>query len=278
MKPGPLAVAAALLAVLPESALGTVPATEGSFERGRDALAHGRLNDAIVELERSSDLGMRDQNLSFNRGLAYLGRAESGNGREGDFGQAAAGFREAMLLGDDSEETREALDQVRHEISRRRAQKGLDPVVVRPALGRALAQLLPENVWSVAALVSSLGFAVGLALQRRGDDSPRSLAGRITTYAGFLLLLVSSAFAWYASRSRQEEKEAVVITTEAAILDEKGVRGTSRALDVDASAIPEGASIFVVEQRGRLARVHWGSTEAWVEIGQLRFIDRDLEL
>jgi hypothetical protein len=43
-------------------------------------------------------------------------------------------------------------------------------------------------------------------------------------------------------------------------------------------AIPEGASVFVVEQRGRLVRVHWGSTEAWIEIGQLRFVDRDLEL
>lgn len=272
------AIVVALIATLAATAEGSPADARAPFERGRDALVEGRLNDAIAELERASDLGMRDAHLSFNRGLAYLGRAESGHAREGDFGQAAAGFREAQLLGDDSDETAHALDRVRHEISRRRAQKELDPVVVRPALGRALSQLLPENAWATLALLASLALGVGLSLERRGDDSPRSLAGKVTAHVATLLLVVSLGFVWLGSQTRKNEKEAVVVTTEAPILDEKGSRGTSRALDVDATAIPEGASVFVVEQRGRLVRVHWGSTEAWVEIGQLRLVDQDLEL
>jgi hypothetical protein len=255
-----------------------------TFARGREALGAGRYNDAIAEFERLSDLGERDANASFNRALSYLGRAETGRRREGDLGQAAAGFREAALLGDASPETENALERVRHVISRERAQRGQDPVVVRPALGRAVLQVVPEAVWAVAALVASLTLAVGLLLRGREKTAPRALTGDVATYAGGLLLLTTSVVGWFVAQNRSGEKEAVVISTDAPMLDETGVRQKSRALDQDAAAIPEGASVFVaqqrgrVEQRGRLVRVYWGSTEAWLEIGQLRFIDRDLEL
>lgn len=62
------------------------------------------------------------------------------------------------------------------------------------------------------------------------------------------------------------------------MLDEAGARQKSRALDQDTTTIPEGASIFVGEQRGRLVQVYWGTTEAWLELGQLRVVARDLEL
>jgi hypothetical protein len=248
-----------------------------AFERGAAALTGGRFNEAIVELERLSDRGIRDPNASFNRALAYLGRAESGSPREGDLGQAAAGFREAMVLGDTSAQTERALERVRHLISRQRASRGLDPVVVRPALGRAFLQLLPESFWSILALVSALGLAVGLWLGR-GMHSPRALAGKVLCYASGCLLVSAALVTLLAARLRTEEREAVVVVVEAAILDETGARRKSRALDVEASAIPEGASVFVSEQRGRLVRVHWGATDAWVEIGGLRVVSQNLEL
>lgn len=251
---------------------------ETAFALGRDALAQGRYNDAIAEFERLSDLGGRDANASFNRGLGYLGRAESGRRRDGDLGQAAAAFREAMLLGDTSPETENALERVRTAISRERAQRGQDPVVVRPALGRALLQLVPEWVWASSALVGSLVLALGLALRGRARPSPGALVGDVSTYAGALLLLGAATAGWFAAESRKSEQEAVVVSPEAPMLDENGQRQKSRALDQDAVAIPEGASVFVDEQRGRLVRVYWGSTRAWLEIGKLRFVDRDLEL
>lgn len=261
--------------------LGAADATDEArqaFGRGHEALLAGRYNDAIVEFERLSDLGHRDANASFNRGLAYLGRAESGSPREGDLGQAAAGFREARVLGDRSPETDRALEQVRHAISRQRASRGLDPVVVRPALRHALLQLVPETVWAVGALVASLTLAVGLWLSARERGTPRALAGQVASSVGGGSLICCALIAFFAARLRTHEREAVVVATEAPMLDESGARKKSRALDVDATAIPEGASVFATDQRGRLVQVHWGSTDAWVEVGRLRLVGQNLEL
>jgi hypothetical protein len=249
-----------------------------SFERGRKALADGRFNEAIAELERLSDLGQRDANASFNRGLAYLARAESGSPREGDLGQAAAGFQESRVLGDGAEQTERALENVRRAISRRRAARGLDPVVVRPALDRALLELLPESLWATFALIASVALGVGLWLRGAERPSPRALTGQVLSYAGGLLLVATALVSFFTARLRTAEREAVVVATEAPILDASGARRKSRALDIDSSAIPEGASVFVSEQHGHLVRVHWGSTQAWIELGRLRLISRSLEL
>jgi hypothetical protein len=262
--------------------LGSATALAGdattTFQRGHAALVEGRYSDAIAELERLSDLGQRDANASFDRGLAYLGRAESGHPRDGDLGQAAAAFREARVLGDTSEETERALEQVRDAISRQRATRGLDPVVVRPAIDRALLLLVPESLWAIVAAIASLALAVGLWLRGSDKTSPRALTGQVASYSGGILLVGSVLVSFFAARLRTSEREAVVIATEAPILDASGTRRKSRALDVAASAIPEGASVFVTEQQGRLAQVHWGSTQAWVEIGRLRLISQNLEL
>jgi hypothetical protein len=275
---GRLATSLLLLLALTSATLRAEPPGEAAFARGESALREGRFSDAIAELERLSDLGTRDANASFNRALGYLGRAESVKARDGDLGQAAAGFREAMLLGDDSEETERALEQVRVSIARDRAQRGLDPVVVRPALGRAALQVIPEGVWAVLGLVASLTLAIGLGLRTSDGSAPRGLVGQIASYAGGLLLLLTTGLGWLCADARRNEKEAVIISKEAPMLDAGGVRQKSRALDQDTTTIPEGASIFVGEQRGRLVQVYWGTTEAWLELGQLRVVARDLEL
>lgn len=248
---------------------------EEVFNEGTRAVERGRYSQAIANFEQLSDQGVRDAHACYNRALAYLQRAESGTAREGDFGQAAAALREATLLGLD-EQAPELLERVRHAISRRRAQRGLDPVVVRPALGRAVLTLVPETFWASLAIVSSLVASAGLLLWRRGSLSTRSLTGKVMTAAGVLVLVFSAGMTFGSQHLRSHETEAVIIVTEAKMLDSSGRTLSSKALDVDATAIPEGASIFVLEQRGRLARVTWGATEAWVQLGQLRFVGPQL--
>lgn len=248
---------------------------EEVFNEGTRAVEQGRYSQAIADFEQLSDQGVRDAHACYNRALAYLQRAESSAARDGDWGQAAAALREATLLGF-QEQAPELLERVRHAISRRRAQRGLDPVVVRPALGRAVLTLVPETFWASLAILSSLVSSAGLLLWRRGSLSTRALTGKVMTAAGLLVLVFSAGMTFGSRHLRFHETEAVIIVKEAKMLDSDGRTLSSKALDVDATAIPEGASIFVLEQRGRLARVTWGATEAWVQLGQLRFVGRQL--
>jgi hypothetical protein len=64
----------------------------------------------------------------------------------------------------------------------------------------------------------------------------------------------------------------VIIVGEAPLLDATGKRLTTRALDVDASAIPEGATVYTLGQNGRFTQVNWGNLEVWLETHQLRVL------
>ena len=54
----------------------------------------------------------------------------------------------------------------------------------------------------------------------------------------------------------------------------KVVVGYPAGSGADTSVAPEGAELYVLEHRGGLARVEWGSSEAWVVAGQLRELTR----
>lgn len=263
---------------------GTNPAAAGDergrqrFDVGTKALSRGGFNDAISHFEQLSDMGIRVPSASFNRGLAYLQRAESTKPRPGDLGQAVAGFRETMLLGGDDAEVASAVERVRHAIARDRSSRGLDPVVVRPSLGRAAMRVVPETVWAALAMLGSLMLVVGLVLRGAAAGSTRGLTAQICIYAGLGSALLFALLTFVSKQLRDGDREAVVVVTEARLLDEGGTALKSRALDVDATAIPEGASVYAHEQRGRLVRVHWGSTEAWVLFEQLRFVAPDPKL
>jgi hypothetical protein len=235
-------------------------------------LSQGAFDQAISGFEQFSDLGLHNPAASFNRGLAYIQRAETPKRHPGDLGQAAAALREAVLSGFGPESER-LLQSVREKIAHDRAQRHKDPVAAEAPIGWALARLLPENFWAGCALAGSLLLTAGLWLRRAPAESPKKLAGQVAIGVGLGGILLFGGLAASAQHLRRTTQEAVVVKTEAQLLDEHGKPTQARKVGADADEIPEGASVYILEQQGNLARVRWGSAEAWVLRNQLRRLE-----
>src|SRR5690606_2494176 len=98
------------------------------------SLERGAFSDAIAELELWSDRGVVHPDLSFDRGVAYLGRAESPAKRRADLGQAVAAFEEALQLAPGDEEAAIILGRIRAELDAGRDKRASAGVVARPRL------------------------------------------------------------------------------------------------------------------------------------------------
>jgi len=81
---------------------------EDMFGKATDALAGGKPGDAIALFEALADRGVVDENVSFDRGLAYAARVRIGAEQPGDLGRAAHGFEEARALTTDKALERDA--------------------------------------------------------------------------------------------------------------------------------------------------------------------------
>lgn len=270
----PAALTSSLLLLLAATLARGAYASEDDqvFNRATQALQSERYSEAIELLEQLSDRGVVRVNASHNRALAYLLRAESPKRKPGDLGQASAALREELLLDPSHSAAENALGEVSREISRQRAQRGLDPVVVEPPLSYAFVNLLPENAWAWAALLGSLALSVGLVLRTRPSDSPARLAGQIATLAGAVCLSLFGAVTFLAQQQSINLRPAVVVVAEAALLDAQGARQSAKALGVDSNSIPEGAAVLVSASNGRLMEVSWGSFKAWVSSTDLRLL------
>jgi hypothetical protein len=87
-------------------------------------------------------------------------------------------------------------------------------------------------------------------------------------------MLVFGGLAYQSEHIRQSRREAVVVLGEAPLLDAEGRANATKALDLEARAVPEGASVFVTGRQGDLLKISWGSSEAWVHTRQLRVLLR----
>jgi hypothetical protein len=244
------------------------------LEALRTALERGAFSDAIDRLELWSDQGMMDATLSFDRGVAYLGRAESPAKRATDLGQAVAGFEEALALDPADDEARLALARIREVLSERRA-KDTAGVVARPRLLRAITGLVGENVWAGLAVVGSLLLALGLAGRLFTRSLEVRLGGSIAAASGLFFLALGGGLAAAGHHLRLHFAPAVVIVDEARLLDAEGrpvsagARGPS-SLGAAADRVPEGSLVHIAETRGGLVRIEWGDDEAWLNAAQLR--------
>jgi hypothetical protein len=241
-----------------------------SFRAAVIALQKGAFERAIDQLELLADHGYAHPHASYNRGVAYVMRARSPQAKTGDLGRAAAAFAEASLLRAGDDDAARALELVRSEIARRRAREGAAPVAARPSLARAVAGLLSEGVWSVGAALGSLLLSVGLGLRLFGKGLTTRLTGGITAPIGAGLLLICGSLAAAACYYRLTSQPAVVVVGEARLLDNNGA--ALRQVDgvPEHVAIPEGASVYVLERRGSRSCVEWGTTRAWVTSSQIR--------
>lgn len=258
-----------------------------AFRAGVAALERGAVDEAIDSFELLADQGFVHPDASFDRAVAYLERARGARARDGDLGRAAAALSETLLLRPEDEAAASALERVQQELARRRARRGNAELSVRPSLGQAVVRLLDEGTSAILALAGSLALTLGMASRRLFQKPAVRLGGAIALGLGASALIVGSALTYGARSDRLRSRPAVVIAPEAPLLDENAVPrklDASRATASPASeprAVPEGAEVRMLETRGALARISWGSVGAWVLRGQLRVLktpDKELTL
>lgn len=251
---------------------------EALFARGLSALEGGRPGEAIAAFEALADRGTMDAAASFDRGLAYAARARlvsgaAGTGaRPGDLGQAAHAFEEARELsggGPLAVDAGRALPILRGEVARRRARSG-EPVELErgEGLGHSLVAIASEDTWAVLALVASVLFTVALVLRTRGVGRRVRVGAALgLAFAGPALVLFA-VLTFGARHERLHVRDAVVVAPSARLLDERGI------VLPQGGAVPEGARVRVMESAAALARIEWGGSGAWVQLGTLRFLPR----
>jgi hypothetical protein len=261
---------AALLLLRPASAVAP-ESDEALFGEAVTALEREAYDDAIDRFELLGDRGVMRANLSFNRALAYLGRGLGPRAEPGDLGQAVAGIEEARLLGDERPETAVLLEELRRQIARNSAQRGKAPVLVHPELGRALVGLLAENAWAVLAMVASVLTAIGLGFRLFGRELWRRVAGPVLLSVGSLILVLSLAATSAARSYRLNSQPAVLVHDKTPLLDERGLALT-KSNQVEDNTVPEGSLLYVLERRGQLSRVQWGSASGWVRSPHIRVL------
>lgn len=254
------------LASLPAHAL----APDREYRAALDALAKGADNDAIDRLELLADQGVVNPDASIARAAAYLARADGPSAQPGDLGRAAAALSEALLLRPGDAQAERGLETVQSEIARRHS-KERESVVVRPRLGRALVALLSEQVWAVLAALSSLAVALGIVTRRLGKTPLSRLTGLVAIGVGALLMLGFGAGAYAAEQFRVTSRPAVVVVPEARLTNENG-RPLPFKRGADTTTVPEGATVYVREQREGRCLVEWGSTDGWLTSSEVRVL------
>ena len=240
------------------------PASE--FEKAATAIDQGAFGEAVDRLELLADRGFVHPDASFNRAVAYLARARSPQREAGDLGRSAQALSETLALRPSDTQAQTLLDAVRAEIGKKRARSGGANLVARPRIARAIAGLLPEQIWGVVAALGSLSLAVGIALRfmKKEHDVPGALAIGI----GAFLLVLGGVLGFSARHFRRTSTPAVVVVEEARLLDEAGRPLQGRI--AEGNVVPEGADVVLLERRAGLARIEWGSSEGWVVGGQVR--------
>lgn len=261
-----------LLALPAAHALAAPNESERDFAAASEALKRGAYTEAIDRLELLADRGFVHPDASFNRAVAYVERARSSAASPGDLGRAAAALSEVLVLRPSDEQAELGLSRIRAEISRRHAREGVAPVMARDSLGRAATSLFDENVWATLALVGSLLLTVGLALRRFVQRTSAGLAGAIGIGIGAVMLLVGAGMTAGARHFRLTSSPAVIVADEARLLDETGKPLPQKRGSADSMTVPEGASVYVLERRPTLYRVAWGSSEGWLNPGQVRIL------
>lgn len=244
------------------------PEDEALFQSAVTKLHEGRPGEAIADFEALADHGVVDASVSFNRGLAYIGRVRVGGEQAGDLGQAAHGLVEAKELTSDrtlAAEATRALGLVRAEVGRRRAQRG-EPVEFDPglALGPSFLRLASEDGWALLASVGSLVLGVSLFVARATTERRSRIAAAVTGVVATLLVLLGTVSLFAARHQRLTATQGVIVTAGARPTDERGI------VLPNGPIVPEAAEVEILGHRAGWAQVRWGNVVAWIPAGAVR--------
>lgn len=251
------------------------PKADRTFGDAVTALEHGAYQEAIDLLELLGDRGFVHPDAAYNRAVAYGLRAKSPDARPGDLGRVAAALTEVLILRPGDADAEQALSRVRQEIARRNARAGATPpLLARPSLSRAVAELVPENVWAALSAGGSGLVTVGLAarlflvklFKARLGARARLLANSLSAI-GLVVLMTAGPLTVLSRHYRLTSRPAVVVATDARLRVEPGV-AIARGSDV----IPEGALVYVLSNDGERVRVEWGSARGWIRASQVRLM------
>ncbi len=242
--------------------------TQKLFADGVAALKDERPNEAVASFEALADRGVVDPVASYDRGLAYALRVRANAEQPGDLGRAVHGFEEAIALTRDAHlasDARAAAQQIRSEVSRRKAREGLTvDVEQRASPWRTLTESLPEDAWTAIAIACSFVLGAALFLRWLATQS-RARAGAAISIAVFApMMLLSAALARSARSDRLSLHEAIVVSASARPSDAHGI-----ALP-QSTPLPEAARVEVLDQANGLTEFRWGSLSAWVPSATLR--------
>jgi len=233
------------------------------------ALERGAYDDAVAGLELLADRGFVHPDASRARAYVYVERARSRAKRPGDLGRAIAALEEAQQL-ESSDDLEPKIATLQSEISRLRAREGSAPVLERPTLARAVTSLLPENVWAVISALGSTLVTLGLVLYLFVKRRTTEIAGATAIVVGLVLGSLGCCLTLGARHYRRTSRAAVVVASEARLLDANGHALPDRGKLP--AAVPEGSLVYVREQRERYAHVEWGSVDGWVDPSQLQLL------
>jgi hypothetical protein len=244
---------------------------ESLFATGAKALQEGRSGDAVASFEALADRGVVDPVASYDRGLAYAARVHAGAELPGDLGRAAHGFEEACELSEDRQlvaDASRALEAVRSEVARRRARAGL-PVEVDygRSLGRAVANLIPEDAWAILATLASALLSLALFFRWLSADTRRRVVAGVTAGVAAPVLLVAAGMTLASRHDRHDLREAVILV-ESRPVDARGLALSG------VTSLPEGARVEVIASDGAVARVRFGAADARIPAAALRPLAR----
>jgi hypothetical protein len=244
------------------------------LDRVRASLEQGAFSDAIAELELWSDRGVVHPDLSFDRGVAYLGRAESPAKRRADLGQALAGFEEALALDPEDAEASLAIERIRASISGERAKRDADGVVARPRLTRALLGLVGEDIWAGLGALGAILLSLGLGVWIWARPQRARLAGGMMAAFGLALGVLGVGMAFAGVRLRTGSTAAVVVVEEARLQGADGrplkVARAASTLGEASDRVPEGTLVHIRGERGALIQIEWGDQDAWLSSREVR--------
>ncbi|WP_394826800.1 hypothetical protein [Pendulispora albinea] len=252
------------------------PTAEGSaaadFAIAVDALVGGRAGDAIALFESLADRGVVDENVSFDRGLAYAERVRMGAEQPGDLGRAAHGFEEARALTHNKTLERDAtfaLGSIRTEVARRRAHSGTRAEVEpNPSVLETIVHLTSEDVWAGAAGVMSLIAGIALFVRAQAKRRRVKISGSTAFAVSAPLCVAFALLAWSARDDRLTLREAVVVNPNARPLDARGI-----ALP-NANPLPEGARVRTLSSSSGSTEIQWGTLHAWIPTPAVRPLAR----
>lgn len=224
-----------------------------------------RYGEAIRETEAAADRGVVDADLSFNRGLAYLRRAQTSGAESGDLAQAAAGFAEALALRPGDGEAERGLEQARLQIAQDRSQTDTTPDSSNLGLLERVLETLPPLVLFVISVLGSLTLSIGLWLLSSPRDSLK-MSGGIVSVVGTLFLVPSLFFAGLRHIVFHESQVAVVVAQGAEVVDASGRRIPGRL------SYRKGTLLYLGPTEGGLVPLVNFGEQGFVPMERVRFL------